>query len=170
MTPCSHHSALGFMNSLPEVMWVEQSPRHWGDALPCRSSPECLCIHSWLKHRVGSSRSLDSCSLLIGNISSTKRAAQRLPRWGCLCVKVGRVVWAAALPTSCQGLPALDQIELAEHRHFIIGCLSNKQVFNLFYYTNCSKGRVSFKMLCNYLFPCEYYESYQRIKPDLALL
>lgn len=68
---------------------------------------------------------------------------------GVCMVKVKRVVEAAASSVSCKGLPALDQIELAERRHFIIGCLSNKQMLNLFYYTNCSKERVSFKMLCN---------------------
>lgn len=63
----------------------------------------------------------------------------------------------------CKGLPTF------ETRPFNIGCLSNK-IKQMSHKINCPKEHVSCK--CHgteYLFPCEYYDRYQRTQPDLGL-
>lgn len=69
---------------------------------------------------------------------------------------------------SCRDLPVF------ENRPFNIGCLSKKKKKKtkqkMSHNINCSKECVSCKCCgTEYLFPCEYYDGYQRTQPDLGL-
>lgn len=84
----------------------------------------------------------------------------------CVCTeRLKYILSVAALLISCKGLLHLrtDPLTLAA-----IVTKQSKAIVS--HNTNCPKERVSYKCCgTEYLFPCEYYDCYQRTQPDLGL-